>query len=263
MAQKSKLSSIEKRKRLEALFDRGDYVRLNRDANGRPVINSEESPGDMRIWVGPPSPLEREMAVREAQAARARVMIDARDNHDSQTWLTIQNFVRSMKRDALVDYILELDENEHFSQARRDVLQQKEWEDFNSFRDAMRQWDEAGSPIEDPEWEPLLERDRKFGMQVIDRVDEIRDDARAGYMHMPLNAVQELAVGKRVEQAGTAAFMSAYEEWILFYACRDDDDHSAYFFDSPDGIKRLPDEVHGALAEKLRSFISDSSEAKN
>lgn len=258
-----KLTSIEKRRKLEALFDRGGLVTFNRDEAGRPIINPETpSDDDQAIWVGPPSPLQREMAVREAQAARARIMLDARDNHESHTWLTIQNFVHSMKRDAVVDYILELDETEHIGQARRDVLQQKEWEDFNAFRDAMRQWEEAGSPNDD-EWAPLLERDRRFGQQIADRVDEIRDDARAGYMHMPLNILQEKAIEKRVDQAGTAAFMTAYEEWVLYYACRDDEDHLQLFFDSPDDIKRLPEAIHGALAEKLRTFITDASEAKN
>lgn len=259
-----KLTSIEKRRKLEALFDRGGLVTFNRDDEGRPVINPETpSDDDQAIWVGPPSPLQREMAVREAQAARARIMLDARDDPNSHTSVTIRNFVNSMKLDTVIDYILELDENEHFTQARRDVLQQKEWEDFNAFRDAMRQWEEAGSPQEGAEWEPLLERDRKFGTQILDRANEIRDDVRAGYSHMPLNIVQEKAIEKRIEQAGTAAFMTAYEEWVLYYACRDDEDHLQLFFDSPDDIKRLPEEIHGALAEKLRAYITDASEAKN
>lgn len=264
MATKSKLSRIEKRKRLEALFDRGEYVRFNRDEKGRPVVNPEvESETDMQIWVCPPSPLQREMAVREAQAARARVMLEARKNEDSPSWLTIRSFIANLSNDALIQYVLDLDEGDYLSQARRDVLQQKEWDDFNSLRDAMRQYEEAGSPVGDPEWEPLLKRDEEFGSQVTTRADEIRDDAEAGYKHMPRVKVEEKAVDKRVEQAGSAAFVTSYEEWMLFYACRDDDDHSVLYFENKDEVKSLPQPVQQALADQLSDFISEASEAKN
>lgn len=264
MATKSKLSRIEKRKRLEALFDRGAYVRFNADSDGRPIVDPEvESESDMKIWVGPPSPLQREMAVREAQANRARMMIEARNNTDSTAWLTIRSFIAQLGTDDLIEYVLDLDEGEYISQARRDILLQKEWEDFNQLRDAMRQYEEAGSPVGDPEWEPLLERDREFGKQVNDRADEIRDDAKEGYKLMPRVKIEEKAIDKRIEQAGSAAFVNAYEEWMLFYACRDDEDHSVQYFDGKDEIKALPQPVQDALALKLAGFITDASEAKN
>lgn len=264
MATKTKLSRIEKRKRFEALFDRGGYVRFNRDENGRPVIDPETaSEDDMLVWVTPPTPLQREMSVREAQAGRARMMIEARSSTESPSWLTVRGFISGLKTDDLIDYVLDLDEGEYLSQARRDVLQQKEWDDFNALRDAMRQYEEAGSPVGDPEWEPLLERDRSFGEQVSERADEIRDDAKAGYKHMPRAKVEERAVDRRIEQAGSAAFVSEYEEWMLFYSCRDDEDHTVLYFENKDEIKSLPSEVQKALADKLADFITDSSEAKN
>lgn len=257
------LTRLQKRKKLEALFDRGGYVRFNRDADGRPLINPEPSDTDMLIWVGPPSPFQREMAVREAQAHRARVMLEARDDADSAAWVTIRSFIRSLNIDGLVDYILELDDQDFYTQARRDILQQKEWEDVNALRDAIRQYEEAGSPQGDPEWEPVLQRDREFTRQVIERAEELRDDARAGYLHMPRAELETKASEKRVEQAGSAAFMTSYEEWMMFYACRDDEDHSELYFESKDDVKKLPLTVQGALAEKLGEFIADAGEAKN
>lgn len=264
MAGKSKLSRIEKRKRLEALFDRGAYIRVNADPDGRPIVDpEEESDSDIKIWVGPPSPLQREMAVREAQAQRARMMIEARKSDDSPSWLTIRAFITGLKTEDLIEYVLGLDENDYLSQARRDVLQHKEWEDFNALRDLMRQYEEAGSPVGDPEWDPLLERDRVFSTQVNDRVDQIRDDARDGYKHMPRQKIEERAIDKRIEQAGSAAFVNAYEEWMIFYACRDDEDHSALYFENKDEIKSLPEPVQDALNDKLAAFITEASEAKN
>lgn len=264
MATKSKLSRIEKRKRLEALFDRGAYVRFNRDEDGRPVVNpEEESDTDMQIWVCPPSPLQREMAVREAQAERARVILEARRDENSASWVTIRGYIANLSNETLIEYVLDLDEAEFLSQARRDILQQKEWEDFNSLRDAMRQYEEAGSPVDDPEWEPLLKRDEEFGRQVNERFDEVRADAQSGYKVMPRVKVEEKAIDRRIEQAGSAAFVASYEDWMLFYACRDDEDHSVLYFEEKDEIRSLPQPVQDALSNKLASFITEVSEAKN
>lgn len=264
MATRSKLSRIEKRRRLEDLFDRGAYITFNRDSDGRPIVNpTVSSDSDMKIWVAPPSPLQREMAVREAQASRARVMIEARKDENSTTWLTIRAFIANLKTDALIEYVLDLDTNEFLSDARRDVLKQPEWEDFNALRDAMRQFEEAGSPEDDEEWKPILSRDIEFGRQVNDRAEEIRSDARDGYKHMPRPKIEEKAIDKRVDQAGSAAFVSAYEEWMLFYAVRDDEDHSTLYFEDRNDVKSLPQPVQQALGDKLNDFIVDASEAKN
>lgn len=260
---KKSLTRIEKRKRLETLFDRGSYVRFNADDEARPVVNpSEENESDVLIWVCPPSPLQREMAVREAQAGRALVMIDARDKDGSPQWLTVRGFVHGLKVDSLIDYVLDLDETEHLSQARRDVLVQKEWDDFNALRDAMRQYDEADNKDAD-EWKPLVARDLLFGEQVEKRLGEVREDARDGYRLMPRGKIEEKAIDKRIEQAGSAAFMGLYEEWMLFYSLRDDEDHQELYFEKVDEVKSLPAEVQVALAEKLATYISDLGEAKN
>lgn len=264
MATNKQQARIQKRRRLEALFDRGEYVRFNSDSDGHPIVNPEtEDKSDMKIWVGPPSPLQREMAVREAQAARARTMINARDKEDSEEWLAVRGFLQGVAHERLVDYVLDIDDNEFITQARRDILKQKQWDDFNEFRDAMRQYEEAGAPEDDPEWNTLLERDNEFGRQVLTRADEIKDGAREGYKLMPRVKLEEKALDKRIEQAGSASFLTEYEDWMVFYACRDDEDHSELYFEHPKDIKALPEPVQEALVATLRKYITEASEAKN
>jgi hypothetical protein len=260
----SRLTRIDKRKKLDALFDRGGYVRLNSDSQGRPIVDPEvESPNDVLVWVGPPSPLQREMAIRDAQASRARAVLQARNDESSDTWATIRAFIASMSKEELIEFIIDLNETDYIAQARRDVLVEKQWEDFNQLRDAMRNYEDAGSPAGDPEWEPLLERNRDFADQVLARADVLEGDARGGYKFMPRANLEEKAVDLRIEQAASSAFMVAYEENMLFYSCRDDEDHKALYFDSVDDMKSQPQEMQDGLARKLASFITDAGEAKN
>jgi hypothetical protein len=258
-------TAIQKRRRLMALYETGDIVRFGRNENGKPVVKTEGEPidDDIAVWVSPPSPLQREMAVREAQASRARAMLEGRRKEESDQYLNAHAFLANLDFESLVDYALDAEENERMARARRDVLAEKDWADFNSLRDAMRQFEEAGEPWDDPEWKDLLDRDRLFGEQVHARGNEIREADQAGLLLQPREDLEKRALDKRIELAGTAVFMRVYEEWMLFYACRDDEDHSQLFFADLSEMKSAPEQVQEALKAKLDSFITDPVEAKN
>jgi len=245
------------------LYETGGLVRFSRDADGKPIIDGEPTENDVQIWVGPPSPLQREMSIREAQAARSRAMLEGRRKEESDQYVNARSFLVNLDFEDLVDYVLDSEENERMTRARRDVLAEKEWEDFNQLRDAMRQFEEAGEPYEDPEWADLLARDKAFGDQVFERGNEIRDADRAGLVLQPREELEKRALDRRIEIAGTAVFMRVYDEWMLFYGCRDDEDHNLLFFENINQMKSMPEDVQVALKNKLDSFITDPVEAKN
>lgn len=262
---RNKLTRIEKRKRMDALFDKGEYIYFSADSEGNPIIRESKDaakPDDMRIWVRPASPLQREMVVREAQAARARTLVASKDV-ESKEWINVRAFVAQLSQEGLVEYVIDLDEADRLSEARREVLKEPEWEDFNSLRDAMRQYEEAGSPKEDPEWESLLKRDRAFGDQVAEAARDLRENAWDAMKLMPRKELEKRAYDKRSDQAGTSSFMDAYELWMLYYACRDDDDHSQLYFLDPDEMRSEPQELQDALSNRLARFVTDAGEAKN
>lgn len=259
MGNASKLTSIQKRKRLQALFERGDYVRFNDEG----LNSGDDTPDDIRIWVGPPSPLQREMAIREAQGARSRAMLEARSEENSSQYLNARAFLASLDMDALVDYVMDLDDADRYGRARREVLMEKEWDDFNSLRDAMRQYEEAGSPEDDPEWTALLARDKFFADQVQEVFDRLRAGDQEGLLLQPRDTLEKKALEKRVDQAGGTVFMKMYEDWMLFYACRDDEDHTQQFFEDVADLKSMPEQVQEALASRLADFINEAAEAKN
>lgn len=261
MGNASKLTSIQKRKRLEALYARGTYVRFGPDGVRKPDEESTED--DVAVWVSPPSPLQREMAIREASAARNRATLEARRESNSDAAVNAQSFITAMSDDDLREYVLDLDEADRMSRARREVLLKKEWEDFNALRDAMRQFEEAGSPDDDPEWEPLLERDREFGNQVSDEYDRLRQGDEEGLRLIPRAEQEKRAFDKRVEQGASVVFMKHYEDNMLFYACRDDEDHTVLFFENIAEMRSMPLEVQEALSNTLADFIGDAGEAKN
>ena len=130
------------------------------------VNTGDPTDDDIVVFVTPPSPLQREYAIREAQASRAVALLNARKNADDPASAVSHSFIAEMTDEELVEYLVAMSENDRQGEATRQVLGETEWEDFDALRDAMRQYEEEGSPEDDPKWEALLERDRSFGDQV-------------------------------------------------------------------------------------------------
>jgi hypothetical protein len=260
LAQQLKRSTnIQARRRLAELYARGQEVRFGPEGKRA----SEEPPDadDVVVWVQPPSPLQRDMAIREAQAARSRVTLGARDTTSVEAQ-SARSFVYEIKDDDLVEYCLALGESERQNEARRRVLSREEWKDIDSMRDAVRQWSEAGFP-EGPEWDGLREKDRAFGAAVQVELDDIEAIDKETLQSMNRSFLEKKAFDRRIEIMGTAEFMRMYELWMLYFACRDPEDHAELFFERPEEIREYPDFVGEALLEVMNEFITESSDAKN
>lgn len=256
----SKTATIQKRKKFAALFERGRLVHFTPEGEV-----PKPTPDSVSIWVGPPNPLQREQAIRDAQAARSRAVLSARRQEEGSEYVTARAFVEGLTVEALIDYVIMMEEPETLSEARREVLSESEWEDFNSLRDSMREYEEAGLPSVDdaPEWGPLLEKDRRFGAQVEKEADRLRDVRRDGYKMLPRAELEKKIIDRRVDQAGSAEFMVAYDASMLFFGCRDDEHHDELFFEHPRELQSLPQEIQDAIKAAYDEFVTEAGEAKN
>jgi hypothetical protein len=274
----SQKKNISKRRRLSELYAKGAEARFNKggaasfnpddtDEEGNPkrVAGDEDfvpTDDDLIIWVQPPSPLQREQALRESQAARSRALLSARKDDDSAEAVNTKLFVADMGFETLVDYVLTTEERDRQEQAQRDVLAEEEWEDFSALQDSMRQWDEAGNPRTE-EWEPLLERDAEFGRQVTAQMKYLRDTDREALKLIGRDELERRAFEKRIELAGSQAFIQEYERQMVFFASRDDEDHSLLFFEDVADLRSQDEVVQALLSDTLAVFIEDPAEAKN
>lgn len=259
MAQKPRKTNIEKRRRLSELFVDGEEVRFNK--NGVVGEDNPRTDVDVAIWVQPADPLQREEAVRAGQAARTRTMLAAKDEETDQG-LEATGFIADLDREQVMDYIINADSREFRSRAIREVLADEEWSDFTALQDSMREWEVQGEP-EGPEWEALLKKDQEYGIAVRERIQQILDDTRDGLKLLGEEELRKRARKKYIDAQGNQAFMEAYEVNMLFFSCRDDEDHSQLFFEEPKELQRQPEFVQIALANTLATYIQDPGEAKN
>lgn len=277
------MANIKARRLLSDLYKRGVEVRFGRDPDGKPrgsiapkgeglFVDDEGRPiplkaGEIQMWVQSPSPLHREMAMRDAQAARARALVRAKRDENSEEHLTIMAFLADMSDDTLVDYMLVQRQQDRRHEAMREVLAEDEWKDMTSYQDAMRQYEEDDRPQEeldkDPEYTALMELDVKFGDQVRARETELLEAERQALSMRSRGDIEKKALEKRAELVGTQAFMAEYEKQMLFYSVRDFEDNGVLFFESARELAEAADEIRTTIQDAMVPFISDVSEAKN
>ena len=280
------MANIKARRKLSDLYKRGVEVRFGRGPDGNPVgkiapkgeglfLDEDGSPlpvGDdeVQVWLQVPSSLQREMSMRDAQAARAKSLVRAKRDEGSEEHLTIMAFLADMSDETLIEYVLVQDRDTRRQDAMREVLADDEWKDITAYQDALRQYEESGQSfeelMEDPEYVALMEVDSKFGNQVAEREVSMMDTQREA-LKMQLEAgrgnVERKALAKRAELVGTQAFMAEYERQMMFYSVREIDDNNALFFESAREMANQDEEMLRTFQEALAPFISDSTEAKN
>lgn len=259
--------NIQARRKLSDLFARGVEVRFGKkDGTTYGNVGPFEEPplaDEIALWVAPPSPLQREMAMRDAQAARAKALLRTMRDQESEEYLTAMAFLAEMDFPTLVDYTLIAESESRRNEAVRDVLERDEWKDFSSYQDAMRKLDENETPEDDPEYVALMELDRKYGDQVSAREIELTSAARDVLEMLGRDRVEQKALETRKEILGSQAFLHEYELQMTYYAVRDIKDHNQLFFDSAKDWAEQDDQIRAVVNGALSGFIQEAGEAKN
>lgn len=271
-------TNIKARRLLNDLFKEGIEVRFGRDESGQPTgkvgpfVNEKtgkkiplKEGEEVAMFIRPPDPVQRDMAIRAAQGKRAAALVRAKRNEDSEEHLTILAFLADMSDETLIDYVVIGDTAERTQEAEREVLARDEWKDMTAYQDALRGFaDMTDEELEgNEEYEAILELDEKFGRDVDEREAELREAQREALGYLPREVVEKKAMTKRAEIVGSQAFMAEYEQQMLYFSCRDSENNDKLFFESVHELASQSDTVRQTIQEALVPFISDTGEAKN
>jgi hypothetical protein len=240
-------------------------VRFGPNGISRGPFDKKAKPDEVELWIAAPSPLQREMAMREANSARARAVLSIRREEDTEESLTTAAFLSEMSDEVLVEYLLEYASEERKAIATREVLADEEWKDFTALQDAMYAYEsgELEPDPDDPEYVALMEKDKRFGDQILARSQEIYEADQASMLMLGRARLEKRAAERRSDLVGSQRFLNEYERQMCFYACRDAEDHSALFFESAREYAEQDDLVRSEVSNILAEFINEVGEAKN
>lgn len=270
---------IKARRRLTELFKTGVEIRMGgrygkageiaakgegpflKD-NGKPDPLDEQA-GEFAMWVQPPSPLQRDMALRDANAARARAVLAIKRDTDSEDHLVAAEFVQQMSEETLYDYILVGGIEQRRQEAIREVLADEEWKDITELQDSLRVFAEEERADDDPEVLAVRERELALSEAVTEREKELREAEMSVLKLRGIGKARQDAIEKRGELVASRAFMAEYERQMTYFAVRDIEDHKTLFFTSAREMSEQSDEVLELIQRALEPFIQDGAEAKN
>jgi hypothetical protein len=258
--------NIKARRKLSDLYAVGVEVRFDSTGGHIGPFDTPATEDQVAMWVQPPNSFQRDMALRNANSARARAQLRInRKDEDSEEYTTALAFVSEMSDESLIEYILEVTSDTRQNEAIRDVLGKDEWKDFSALQDAMRQYDELETePDEDdPEWAELLAADIRYGQQVRERMKELTEADRESLSILSRDSWEKRAISRRAELITSQIFVIEYERQMTYYSVRDVDNHDDLFFESVREYIEQPDEVQITVANALKTFINDTAEAKN
>jgi hypothetical protein len=255
--------NLQARRKLSALYKRGVEVRFGPDGGRIGPFDEPATVDEVAVYVAPASPLQREQALRDAQAKRARALIATKREEESEEHLTSKAFVAEMSLATLTDYVLIADQEERRSEAIRDVLSRDEWNDIAALQDALRQFDEEDSDEGEPEYAAVLARDEEYGRQVNERDLSLTEAAREALNLLGRDELERRALEKRSELVGSQAFMQEYERQMTFYSVREVTDNNVLFFESAREFADQDDQIQLTIKQALSQFINEATEAKH
>jgi len=263
------VANIKARRKLSDLYAVGIEVRFDADGGRLGPFKDEDGnkiplgENEVEVWVQPPSPLQREMAQRASQAARAKALLRARRDEESSKYLQQQEFSLDLSDETLIEYLVVAGSEERRDEAMRDVMANDEWDDLPALQDAMREYQDLDEPPkDDPGYDALMEADKRFGDQVSKREMELVDAERESYSLWARDALEKKASERRIELIGSQAFVTEYERQMQFYAVREGDDHGVLFFESARELADSAEEVRATILEALAAFVTEAVEAK-
>lgn len=240
---------------------------------GKPAEFDDGENEPIEVWLQKPDPVQHEDGMRGASAARARVLIDAR-NRESDRWLAQKGeLIDVADRDMLVDLAIRDEMAAEQARAEAEISAGEEWAKDDYLQGLTDSWtgvtggralkDVYAENPDDPEAKRVMDEMRRFDDLVTAQVEAEAERLRRDFEHTPEDELLDLAVEKVLDRQAMRAFADEYDAQMTYYSTRDPEDHKLLYFESIDEVRRLDTRVRLALMTHYRDLIVEVPEGKD
>lgn len=249
-----------KTRRLEDLYVRGVELSIT-DGEDDPVV----------VWVQKMNPLEHEKSIRRAGAAKAQILVAARDR-DSELWQEAYSDVDDIGgRATLIDYLIGDDVAKFQDVKEAELSFTDEWQEDHYLQGLRDLWDDPERPLsavyaEDPENEDArrvyLEL-KRFATQVEEEVNPEMERLRRDYETATDEELREKALERVIEIRSGLGWLREYRTCEVLYGVREPDDHKKYYFTTREQVESLAAPVFQKIASAYNKLVVDVSQGKD
>ena len=222
------------------------------------------------------NPLERQEAMGDAAAARARIVL-ALEEIDSDEQVKVRGAFYTDGREVTINFILTGKTGEMISRVASEVREEKEWKEKLEVFD--RSAEIKARPMEDIEHQLLLKIETDFLAEVNRRYDNERENQKMQYELMSDGVIIDELLEQWRDKRGQDVADNEFRVTELWYAARACDgvhndadntwDHGAceghklQVFATKDEVAKLPDRLMQLLLEEGAMLNMSVREAKN
>jgi hypothetical protein len=233
-----------KTRTLADLYVRGREVKLD-DGNGPPVV----------VWVQKLNPIENEKALRRANAYRATIFTQARDQ-ESEMFLSALSEVSRLTRDEILDQLSMLEVGVQQPAIEAEIEAEEEWSKDGYLQGLYDAWNDglAEKYAEDPEDPEAL---RVFNaMQVFAKQVEKQVEKQIAFMRDELDTQETEKLRKKLGEATLLSrvdlqWMAEFRRCQVWLSVRDPKNHRAYYFDGRAEVDVLEQDT---LLDLIRAY---------
>ena len=261
---------------LTELFVHGQDVTISVYAN--------EQNYEVEVWMQRPNPVHRDKAQKKARARRAAtkaIMLSGEEQ------LAVEQEIEEMDKSEIADSLVEFDANEMSERAQNDLLYDKDigsdWSgdgnDYTAlleahgdrmnelleFNEALEegQEDEIIALSEDEELVRVMGLIEDFEKEKAERLKEIKSITKEDYMRRKESELRKDFKKRWTDIEAGLAYYQEYRVWMLYYAIRNVDNHSEFYFDNADDVLELPQMVQAQFFSAYEAIDMGVEDIKN
>lgn len=254
-------------RKLNDLFVTGKEFAIGDDSGADPVT----------IWMQKLNPAEHSLAVRRANAERAKIYAlkkadrecpycggstDEKDILDS-----LLNSVYDMKPNHRRDILVDAEMDNKTASINAELAAEDEWATDDYLAGLMEAWptlevDWANDPEAHPEGKRVKAELDRFKVQASELIQQAREDIVAKYEMYSEDEIVRKMLDHLVEQHADFAWLQEYRMQQLFYSVRDPQKKKDHYFTERSEVDQLSVEVLARLIDEYQNLSVDVIEGK-
>lgn len=238
------------------------------------------------LWMQRPTAVQQEEA-REAANVRALRLRMQYKERDGDRYLVLHQTMEEMvDHELLVETRSKYNEGDLRNQAFNEVMYNEDhgedwkkndryvsllgalsdrWEEISLYNSQMvkAESEERILPEEDEQLQELLAQQEKFGDQVNVRVAELVAEEMEKHVNKPDAQLRNEIVKESIEVESRVYWYETHQIRMLYYSCRNPDDHDKFYFDVADDVLNLPSHIRQDLYNAYDELERGSEDVKN
>lgn len=245
-----------KKRRLSDLYVVGKELQLDDGSGEEPVV----------VFLRKLNPVEQETAVRNANAARARLLAISK-SPESDEYQSLISQARDLDRENQIDFLIGGPLQKVKAAAEAELAAEEEWSTDGYLQGLSDAWleglnEEYAVNQEHAEAAKVFAELQRFAKVVDEIVDEERERLVAGYEHMSEDEIVDLVAKELLTLSSDTHWVREFRKNELFFAVREQDKKTRYF-QSREELDELSQETLFALSDAYRQLAVEPVEGKD